>query len=108
RRGIRPFDDKKIPNAAYLITLIRANTKESAFWTVNLDQNLPVVPVPLRPEDGDTGVDLGKILHQVYEESAYGDEINYQELPPPPKLTEKDWTFCKSIGVLPKSQNANK
>ncbi|MEM6319915.1 MAG: DUF4058 family protein [Bacteroidota bacterium] len=102
RRGIRPFESDKIPPSTYLITLVRANSNESAFWTVNIDQSLPVVPVPLKPEDGDIALDIGQALQRVYEESAYGDEINYQELPPPPRLTEKEQGYCRRIGVLTK------
>ncbi len=100
RRGTRPFSDNKIPDTAYLITLIRADTKMAAFWAINMNQPLPIVPIPLKPADKDIGLDLGKALEQVYLQSAYADEINYQEIPPPPRLSEQELTFCKSIKVL--------
>lgn len=100
RRGTRPFSDSKIPDSPYLITLVRANAKMAAFWAVNMNEPLPIVPIPLKPEDEDIGLDLGKALEQVYTQSAYADEINYQENPPPPKLREEELIFCKSINVL--------
>ncbi|MEO0533986.1 MAG: DUF4058 family protein [Cyanobacteria bacterium P01_A01_bin.123] len=50
---------------------------------------MPVVPLPLRPEDGEVRLDLQGLLNELYEQLGYGYFIDYDQSPPSPwSLTE--------------------
>ena len=97
RRGTRPFNNNNVPKTHYLVSLIRANRKETAIWGINVNEVLPIIPIPLNPSDADTALDLGEAFRLVYEQNAYQDTINYQELPPPPKFNPSFVDFMKTL-----------
>jgi hypothetical protein len=90
RRGQRPFQHPRIPDVPYLITLTRAAVLKADLWPLNLQQPLPTIPVPLRKPDPDIPLDLGQVFDTVYEGAAYDLSINYNDDPPPPKLSPSD------------------
>ncbi len=45
---------------------------------------LPVIPIPLKPEDPDTGLDLQTVLDAAYDRAGYDLEIDYRKEPEPP------------------------
>ena len=57
------------------------------FWPIGLRDRLPVIPVPLRPPDGDVRVDLREALDQVHDEAGYAHFI-YDGTPEPPLSAE--------------------
>lgn len=93
RRGERPFEHPLLPESDYLATLSRKETSRTDIWAFSLEENLPVLPVPLRAPDPDVPLDLRKALDLVYERSMYELSINYSEDPPPPALSSerKKW-----------------
>jgi len=93
RRGDRPFNFAKVEKRHYMVRLLRGDSKETEIWAMDVKDPLPVVPVPLKPEDPDAVLDLGKAFNMVYSESMYDQLINYSETPPPPDFTkkEKEW-----------------
>ena len=95
RRGQRPFSHPRIPLRAYLISLTRAQARFADVWSINLQDPLPVVPVPLRAPDADVFLDLGSALTAIYDRAAYDLSINYRELPPPPPLTAAEQTWLR-------------
>ena len=53
---------------------------------------LPVVKIPLRPDDADVPLDLQALVEQCYRNGAYEGTLNYAADPDPPLLgAEKDW-----------------
>lgn len=56
-------------------------------WALQFQDNLPVLPIPLRAPDNDITLDLGLALRTIYERAAYDLSINYREPPPPPTLS---------------------
>jgi hypothetical protein len=97
RRGARPFTHPRLPETAYLVTLIRAEKYLASLWPLTLKDELPVVPVPLRAPDPDVPLDLGLALREIYEEAAYDLSINYDEPPPPPPLAEDEATWIRQL-----------
>ncbi len=57
--------------------------QEIEYYRIPLRERLPVIAIPLRPDDGDVPLDLQTLLDQCYESGGY-DDIDYREEPEPP------------------------
>lgn len=97
RRGTRPFVYPTIAASPYQMTLLRAGTRQADVWAVNIQDKLPVLPVPLKSPDADVPLDLGKALTLVFERSFYHLSIDYSKMPPPPAFSELDWAWIQTI-----------
>jgi hypothetical protein len=97
RRGARPVAHPRIPAAPYLVMLTRARSPTSEVWPLQLQDALPIVPVPLRPPDGDATLDLPAALAAIYDEAAYDLSIDYREPPPPPALSEAEAAWARVL-----------
>ncbi len=79
-----------LPPAPYYIMLSRAEQRPYVdVWSSQLDERLPVVPVPLTAPDPDVPLDLGAMVSAVYERGAYATRIDYQLPVPPPSLSSE-------------------
>ncbi|MCL4265412.1 MAG: DUF4058 family protein [Anaerolineae bacterium] len=97
RRGIRPLQHPRLPESAYLITLIRAQAAQAELWPLHLSDTLPDVPVPLHPPDPDVRLELGPILQTIYDEAGYDLSIDYHQPPPPPELSAEEAAWLQSL-----------
>jgi hypothetical protein len=95
RRGTRPFAQPRLPTVPYCIALTRAQAKQMELWPLELATPLPVVPVPLKPEDEDIPLDLQHALTQIYDEAAYDLSLNYSP-PPPPALAKEEAAWMQT------------
>lgn len=69
----------------YLVHVSRvAQRPQGQLWPIRLSQRLPVVPVPVKPEDPDAPLDLQAALATVYDRAGYDLEIDYRRDPVPP------------------------
>ena len=76
------------PAAPYYVTLGRARNRPRVdVWSIQLDERLPRLPVPLLSPDPDIALDLGAIVREVYERGAYARRLDYAQPVPPPELT---------------------
>jgi hypothetical protein len=93
RRGARPFNHPRLPQAPYCIALTRSQSNQMEIWAIDLSTPLPTVPVPLKAPDADVPLDLQAALDQVYVEAAYELSLDYTQEPPPPafSVVERDW-----------------
>jgi hypothetical protein len=90
RHGTRATETQGLRATTYLVSLSRAsNRRQLEVWPVNLSDPLPVVVVPLRPEDSDVPLDLGAALSVVYDRARYDLSIDYSA-PPAPALEDAD------------------
>lgn len=96
RRGTRPLAHPRLPDVPYLITLTRAQASVIEVWPVNLSDELPTVPVPLRDPDPDVVLELSPALAAIYDEAAYELSIDYSQPPPPPPLSAEDVAWLKT------------
>lgn len=66
--------------------------REAALYLFSMQQAIPLVPIPLLPEDEELVVDLNQILHQLYDRARYDLRIDYR-LPtvPPLDVTDDRW-----------------
>ena len=93
REGRRPVPRTGSPRAPYYVFLTRAGHPGRAeVWPIQLRDPLPVVPVPLRPPDADTPLDLAKALAAIYDEARYDLSLDYGQPPDPPlEGAEAEW-----------------
>lgn len=96
RGGERPPLEKPVPPAPYYITLSRSNRRPKVeVWPIQLQDKLPVLPIPLRHPDPDVALDLATIVVNLYEQGGYDMLIDYSQPPPLPKLSEADETWLE-------------
>lgn len=100
RRGERPFGHPFIPQKHYIVSLQRAQEGQTQIWAMDVNEPLPVLPVPLKKPDPDTLLDLGQALRDVYEQGFYQKSIDYRELPPPPAFSEAELLWMRELGCL--------
>ena len=97
RRGTRPVANPRIPVVPYLVALTRAHDSLTNVWALQLQEPLPIIPVPLLPPDDDVLLDLGAAFTAAYDEAAYDLSINYRHTPPPPALSETETRWVASL-----------
>jgi hypothetical protein len=78
---------------AYMACVRRATRRDKAeVYPMPVWARLPVVKIPLRPDDADVPLDLQALVEQCYRNGAYEGTLNYAVDPDPPLLgAEKDW-----------------
>ena len=82
-RGGRPMPMVDRPECSYSVLVSRVEHRPRAgLWPISLRDRLPVIPIPLRPADGDARLDLQDLLHRIYDASGYEDYI-YEGVPEP-------------------------
>lgn len=97
RAGTRPPLEIPVPTSAYLITMSRANKRPRVdVWAIQMNEKLPVLPIPLRYPDADAALDLGAMVSSVYERGAYNILFNYLQ-PPRPPLTEAESEYIQEL-----------
>lgn len=98
RAGTRPPLERAVPDAPYYVTLSREWMRPRVdVWPIQLQDKLPVLPVPLLSPDPDAVLDLGAAVASVYERGGYGRLINYDNPPPPPKLAPQETEFVNTL-----------
>lgn len=97
RRGIRLFDHPSIAKSHYRISLLRANAHQTDVWTINIQDKLPNVPVPLLASEADVILDVTKALALLFERSLYYLPIDYATKPPPPSFEKTDLDWIASV-----------
>jgi hypothetical protein len=69
----------------YFVHVSRANLRPRGMvWPIHLPQRLPVILIPLLPDDPDARLDLQPVLETVYARGAYDRVIDYRAEPVPP------------------------
>ena len=87
-----PMEDR--PECGYSVLVSRAERRRAAgFWPIRLRERLPIIPIPLRPPDGDVPVDLQEVLHRTYDGPGYEHFIYSGE--PEPSLSADDAAWAR-------------
>ncbi len=97
RRGTRPFIHPMMPQKHYIVTLMRAGSRKTEVWAFNVQDVLPVLPVPLVAPDPDVPLDLKQALDMIYERGMYELSIDYEKEPPPPEFGAQEWEWMKGL-----------
>jgi hypothetical protein len=75
-RGWEPMPLRNRPDCDYSVVVSRAERRPVAgFWAIGLRDRLPVIPIPLRPEDPDARLDLQQALHAAYDGGGYASHL---------------------------------
>lgn len=86
--GAMPFAEHQ--TADYRIFIQRRELRRKAhIYVFSLRQPIPIFPLPLLPGDKEPLVDLGSLLHDVYDRARYKLVIDYGNAPVPP-LNKED------------------
>lgn len=90
----------------YMACIRRATRRGFAeIYSMPLWERLPIIRIPLRPEDADVPLDLQALVEQCYRNGAYEGTLNYAADPDPPLLGgDKVWAeeFLQEKGLRPR------
>jgi hypothetical protein len=80
-------------HTSYMTCVRRATRRDKAeVYPMPLGERLPVLKVPLRPDDADVPLDLQALIEQCYRNGAYEGTLNYAVDPDPPLIgVEAQW-----------------
>ncbi len=91
---------------AYMTSVRRATRRGKAeVYLIPLWQRLPVIKIPLRPEDADVRLDLQALVDQCYRNGGYDGTLNYTTDPDPRLLgADQEWAdeWLHEKGLRPK------
>ncbi len=74
-----------VPRSAYRLLVSRWDCRPAAdLYPFNVTQPIPVIPVPLLPGDEPVALDVGSLLHDIYDRGRYDLRIDYRQEPTPP------------------------
>ncbi len=105
RGGTRPPLAEPVPPAPYYVMVSRENKRPRVdVWPIQLQDELPVLPVPLLQPDPDAKLDLNSVLANVYTRGGYATIIDYKQPPPPPPLSESESQYVDAL-LKPLRQN---
>lgn len=99
RGGNRLATTEPLPAADFYAYVTRAGRFPAAdvyAWT--LRDRLPTLPVPLKPEDGDVGLDLQPIFDDLYDRAGYDYALSYTR-PVLPTLSAADTPWVADLVV---------
>jgi hypothetical protein len=97
---------------AYMACVRRTTRRDIAeVYRMPLWVPLPVVKIPLRPEDADVPLDLQSLIDQCYRNGAYEGTLNYPVEPDPPLSgPDKEWAQkrLQEMGLRPRKKSQRK
>lgn len=98
RRGTPTWSFPTVPRSAYRAYADRtsAEGRRQLAWPIPLRQRLPLLAVPLRPEEQDAALDLQAALDSVYEQAGYDIDADYSR-PPTPPLDADDAAWADAL-----------
>lgn len=103
RAGVAIHTRELLPPADYYVHVSRkAKRPKGVVWPILLTQRLPVISIPLRPEDQDVSLDLQEVVNTAYDRAAYDMAVDYCREPIPPlNESQQRWahTLLQSRGV---------
>jgi len=95
-RGWPRMPVEGLPKCDYCVLVSRAEERPNVgLWPLTVRDPLPVVPIPLLPEDAPAQLDLQALLHRLYDAGGYEDYI-YSGSPHPP-LEAADQAWAKEL-----------
>lgn len=87
RQGQRVPMQQPLPAAPYFVFLSRVERRPIVeVWPIQLNMQLPTIPIPLHPDDPEITLDLQLALNTIYDDLSYDLTIDYTQ-PPTPALT---------------------
>lgn len=97
RYGTTPFEHPNVPDTHYRLTLVRADAHQTEIWGFNIQDTIPIVPIPLKKPDEDVLLDLRKALDMVYKRGIFELSIDYRKTPPKPAFSEAEQAWMTAL-----------
>jgi len=84
------IDESRMPrHYHYVSSLHRAGERGNfELWPSRVQERLPRLPVPLRPQDGQVILDLNSLINLQYNEGLFDERLDYSREPLPPFVGE--------------------
>ena len=105
RTGRRIRFRRRLPDCDCLAYVSHAEQRpQGLIWPIRLSQRLPVISIPLKPEDADATLDLQDVLNTAYDRAGYDLDLDYTREPVPPLPPEwAEWSdkLLKSKSLRP-------
>lgn len=105
RGGLGVRTRELFPTCEYLVHVSRVGKRPKAVvWPIRLSQRLPIIQIPLKPEDPDATLDLQAVLSTAYDRAGYDLDTDYSREPVPPLPPEwAEWSdkLLKAKGLRP-------
>jgi hypothetical protein len=98
-RGGRPMPltSRQPVQGDYRILVSRGATRPRAkMYAFGVRQPIPPIPIPLLPNDPEPSLDLGAVLHALYERARFDLRLDYAK-PPVPPMGEEDAAWARGI-----------
>jgi hypothetical protein len=98
RAGTRPvLGDPALPPSDYYTMVCSAATfPQAGYWPLSVRDALPLLPIPLGPEDESSSLDVRACMDQVYDAGRYNREIDYSQ-PAVPPLRDPDAAWARQL-----------
>lgn len=81
----------------YRVLISRGDSRPMAkLLAFGIRQAIPAIPVPLRPDDPEPALDLGALLHALYDRARFDLQLDYRK-PPSPPLEPDDDAWARAI-----------
>jgi hypothetical protein len=81
----------------YRILVSRGDCRPDAtLYVFGVRQSIPLFPLPLKPADQEPVVDLGRLLHDLYDQASYDLRLDYTGEPDPP-LPEAEAAWANQL-----------
>jgi hypothetical protein len=85
------------PRSDYRILVRRGvNHPKAKLFVFGVRQPIPVIPIPLLPEDDAPLLDLGAVLHALYDRARFDLRLKYAK-PPYPPLSDETMAWARTI-----------
>jgi hypothetical protein len=76
---------RKVSAHEYIVHVSKSDLRpRGLLYPIRLAQRLPIIPIPLKPEDPDARLDLQVVLDSAYDRAGYDLEIDYRAEARPP------------------------
>lgn len=103
REGERFPSAVPLPRGEYYVHVSREPMRpKGQVWAIGLRDPLPTITIPLRYDDPDVPLDLGRALRETYERGGYDLHLNYAK-PPVPPLQGEDVEWGAQVAGTAKS-----
>jgi hypothetical protein len=80
----------------YLFVCRGSDYPKADVWPFTIRDPIPPIPVPLKPEHGDTPLDLQSCVSEIYDTNRYSMRIDYSQ-PPAPPFGSLDAVWAKEL-----------
>jgi hypothetical protein len=98
-RGGRPMplaSQQPVPSAYRILVSRGASRPRAKLYAFGVRLPIPPIPIPLLPKDAEPSLDLGAVLHALYERARFDLRLDYAK-PPVLPLGEEDAAWARGI-----------